>query len=255
MILTPTGNRGNYFSEQNRETARQEWIELLTLKPLTRFGTHHVKLGTALAHTTDRGQFIARPVNILDATGQLIKRIEFSGGKPYNRGDLEVDFFAQDRWTITPQFGIDFGVRVERQNLTGALRAAPRIGLAWTPFKDQRTTVRGGIGLFYDRVPLSVYAFARYPEQVITTYAPGGTILDGPRRFINLTDQAAASEFPFIHRSKKPGNFAPYSTAWNIEVEHAFNSHCACARTICKAILPVWWSSHHKWYRGRMRSF
>lgn len=225
MILTPAGNRGNYFSEQNRETARQEWLEQVTLKPLTRFGTHNVKLGATLAHTTTLGQFIARPVNILDAAGQLIKRIEFSGGRPYSRGDLEADFFAQDHWTIKPQLGVDFGVRVERQNLTGALRAAPRIGFAWTPFKDQRTTVRGGIGLFYDRVPLSVYAFARYPEQVITTYAPGGTILDGPRRFINLTDQAAASEFPFIHRSKKPGNFAPYSAAWNIEIEHAFNSH------------------------------
>src|SRR5262249_5525789 len=225
MILTPTGNRGNYFSEQNRETARQEWIELVTLKPLNHLGSHNVKLGAALAHTTDRGQFIARPVNILDAAGGLIKRIEFSGGKPYGRGDLEVDFFAQDHWIIKPPFGLDFGVRVERQNITGALRAAPRIGFVWMPFKDRQTTVRGGFGLFYDRVPLSIYAFARYPEQVITTYAPDGTIIDGPRRFINLTDQAAASRFPFIHRSRKPGNFAPYSPIWNIELEHVLNSH------------------------------
>ena len=40
-----------------------------------------------------------------------------------------------------------------------------------------------------------------------------------PVRYINLTDQAVQSEFPFIDRRDKTGNFAPYSMAWNLEAE------------------------------------
>ena len=35
---------------------------------------------------------------------------------------------------------------------------APGAGLAWVPFASSGTVVRAGFGLFYDRVPLSVYS-------------------------------------------------------------------------------------------------
>jgi hypothetical protein len=80
--------------------------------------------------------------------------------------------------------------------------------------------IRGGYGLFYDRVPLAVYAFNRYPEQVVTTYGPDGEVIDGPRRFSNVTDRAERSNLPFLFSKDIPGNFAPYSATWNVEVEH-----------------------------------
>ncbi len=52
------------------------------------------------------------------------------------------------------------------------MRIAPRAGIAWTPFGNQRTVIRGGYGQFYDHIPLDVYAFSRYPEQTITMYTP-----------------------------------------------------------------------------------
>jgi hypothetical protein len=79
--------------------------------------------------------------------------------------------------------------------------------------------VRGGIGTFYDSVPLNVYAFSHYPEQIITDYGPEGSTIGSPRHFLNLTDEAVQSQFPFIDREKKAGNFAPYTTTWNVEVE------------------------------------
>jgi hypothetical protein len=121
---------------------------------------------------------------------------------------------------IHPKLSVDVGARFERQGITETMRVAPRIGFAWTPLTNRQTTIRGGFGLFYDRVPLSVYAFDRYPEQVITTFGPGGAVVDGPRRFANITDRAELSEFPFVYGSRSAGNFAPYSETWNVEVEH-----------------------------------
>jgi hypothetical protein len=174
----------------------------------------------ALTRTANRGEFAARPVNILDAAGRRLKRIEFAGADRFNRHDLETIFFGQDHLVISPNLAFDFGVRVERQGITEASRITPRAGLAWTPLGANRTVLRGGIGVFYDRVPLNVYAFSRYPQQVITTYAADGSIADGPRRFTNIIERAEGRRFPFIRSSHNAGNFAPYSATWNIEVEH-----------------------------------
>jgi hypothetical protein len=46
MVLTPTGNRGNYFSEQDRRASRAEWIETFSLSPISLSGAHNLKFGS-----------------------------------------------------------------------------------------------------------------------------------------------------------------------------------------------------------------
>ena len=221
MTLTPTGNSGNYFSDQDRRASRIESIETYSLAPINAMGAHNLKFGSTIARTTNRGNFQARPVNIVDGQGRLLKRIEFIGsGQLFDRSDLETGFFAQDHWVLNPRLSVDVGTRFERQGITETIRVAPRVGIALTPFRNQETVIRGGYGLFYDRVPLMVYSFNRYPEQLVTTYGPGGEIIDGPRRFANITDRAERSTLPFIFSKDIAGNFAPYSATWNVEVEH-----------------------------------
>jgi len=222
MNLTPSGNTGNYFSWQDRDARRAEFMETLSLKPILGLGAHNLKFGSIIARTSNDGQFVARPVNILDNQGTLLRRIEFSGGSPFDLEDLETHFFGQDHWVVTPKLAFDYGLRFERQGITETFRLAPRAGLAWTPFDNHKTVLRSGYGIFYDRVPLSVYAFDKYPEQVMTTFAPDGSVIDGPRRYFNITDRAEVRKNPFIGGGSNAGNFAPYSGTWNLEVEHTF---------------------------------
>src|SRR5437868_6602190 len=222
MVLTPTGNSGNYFSEQNRKASRIEWIEMYSLAPITvgRYGAHNLKFGSTVARTTNEGEFRARTIRIEDASARLLKQIDFVGGSPFDRSDLETGFFGQDHWVMNQSLSFDIGTRFERQGITETFRIAPRVGMAWAPFVGKQTVLRGGFGLFYDRVPLSVYSFDRYPEQSVTTFGPDGEIVDGPRLFANITDQAERSATPFVFGKNQIGNFAPYSSTWNIEVEH-----------------------------------
>jgi Carboxypeptidase regulatory-like domain/TonB dependent receptor len=63
-------------------------------------------------------------------------------------------FYAQDSWTIRPNFTLNFGLRYELDSQYGNLSTdtnnfAPRFSLAWDPFKDHKTVVRAGFGIFY----------------------------------------------------------------------------------------------------------
>jgi len=219
MILSPVGNRGNYFSRQVRSASRTEWQEILSPPAIHKGGAHNLQLGMSLARSSSLGGISANTVRIEDSAGNLVKRVEFAGAGRFHLRDWEASGFLQDHWMLKPGFAVDGGVRWEQQSITGTSRFAPRAGFSWTPFAARRTVVRSGAGVFYDHVPLNVYAFGSYPEQVVSIYGAGGVLIDGPRSYLNITAKSALSRFPLIDRKNQNGDFAPYSLAWSAEIE------------------------------------
>src|SRR5213594_2827200 len=194
MVLTPTGNRGNYFARQTRESSRIEWAETFSRPVKTR---HDLKFGSLLARTTNAATFSFKPIEVWDQDQRKLQRIEFTGGTPFEHTDVETALFAQDHWTLLPSVSLDGGARFEYQNITKTSRLAPRIGASWNPLHEGHLIVRGGIGVFYDRVPLTVYSFPHYPEQVVTNYV-SGQMVGKPRRFSNVTRMLLGSRFPLL---------------------------------------------------------
>jgi len=147
------------------------------------------------------------------------------GPGSYHVTDIEPAVYAQDHWVMGSWFAADAGLRWETQSLTSATRLAPRAGFTWTPIADaQSPIIRGGMGAFYDQVPLNTYAFRNYPLQTVTTYDGHGNITDGPRLFENVIATDPHSPFPFIDQKNQSGNFSPYSLTWNVEAEQALSS-------------------------------
>ncbi len=127
-----------------------------------------------------------------------------TGGPPAATQYLRTRYrglFAQDDWKILPNLTLNFGLRweyfgppsVARGTLSNLLfgsegmansivqpvsqlynprytNFAPRFGFAWSPGKTGNLVVRGGFGVFYDRIPEALFtnaaanppAFARY---------------------------------------------------------------------------------------------
>ncbi|HET8823824.1 MAG TPA: TonB-dependent receptor, partial [Terriglobales bacterium] len=91
-------------------------------------------------------------------------------------------FFLQDSWRIKPNLTLNYGARYDveftptpaasnalsdaAQNALGITQGiphdlnnvAPRVGIAWDPFKDGKTAVRASYGIFFDH-PLLALAF------------------------------------------------------------------------------------------------
>ena len=214
MVLSPTGNTGNYFARQQRNSSRLEWLETVSLNR----GPHDFKFGSTVARTTFDGSFDFRPIEIRNTDGQLLEKIEFTGAAPFRLQDTDAALFTQDHWKVLPNVTLDWGARVEHQATTHASRLGPRIGVAWNPMREENLVFRGGFGVFYDRVPLSVYSFSLYPEHVITNYESSGQPVNEPRELPNITVRELR-RFHLINRPSQPGNFAPYSQTWTAEVE------------------------------------
>jgi hypothetical protein len=218
LTLTPTGNFGSYFAQQTRDADRFSGRATYAFASVHRLGLHNFKIGTYAAASGETGEVINFPVNILDQEQRRIARIAFPrNDRQFDLDDIEKTVFGQDHWILSPRLSVDLGIRTESQQVSGAFRVAPRLGIAWSPFGGG-FIVRGGYGLFYDRVPLNIYTFNRYPDQLITTYGANGEIASGPTLFLNTLGQNRVRS-PFVNQKPIDGNFSPRSANWSLSVE------------------------------------
>lgn len=134
----------------------------------------------------------------------LLRNLGFSGEQIRQRGggatqfslargdaqakvsQFDLGLFFQDEWRLKPNLNIYLGLRYEGQtNISDLSNLAPRLAFAWVPKigKSEKTTIRGGIGLYYDRFN--------------TSYLLQAERFDGIRqqRFIT-SDPALVDSFP-----------------------------------------------------------
>jgi hypothetical protein len=233
LTILPDGNTGNYFADTRRSSRRLQLQETYFAHPLSFRGQHSIKLGAGFDRTTMSGVFSFRPILIRRRDQTLSQRIDFTGPTSIDRSLMEFGAFAQDRWVIKRNLTIDAGLRLDRDSIASATNVSPRLAVMYLPFKDDRTIVRAGVGLFYARSLLSsryfdfqdlddddqlidgpltgVLAPTRFPERVVTTFGPDGvTVTDGPRSFINAI---------------RGSLYDAQSTRWSVQVDRGLTRH------------------------------
>lgn len=157
-----------------------------------------------------------------------------------------VGVFAQDKYRLTPYFTIEAGLRYEWFSTpseahnqftvfdpttvsliqvgtnglnqvygTNNKNFAPRVGFAWDPFKNGKTSVRAGYGIFYDQPVLNSVGGLSSNPPFATPVSANSTVAN-PITFENASNFNASSVSP---ATIDPDFRGDYVQAWNLNVQ------------------------------------
>ncbi|MCH6553281.1 MAG: TonB-dependent receptor [Acidobacteria bacterium] len=186
FVLRPEGKSGSFFNTQSRTSRRYELLEVYSFAARQARGQHWLKLGFNFARDGFDGTHRSGAVEVRRGDGTLAERIDFVGGTALGRNKSEFTLFFHDKWNLHRRLTFDLGARYDYDSIVKRHNLAPRVAFAYVLTQDARTLLRGGVGLFYDKVPLNVATFEQLQQRVVTRLAADGvTVLDGPRTFVN----------------------------------------------------------------------
>src|SRR5215813_105999 len=201
--LLPDTTEGGFFSRQARRTSRVEWQENYQFSPFHLFGSHVFKAGLNYSHSSYDGRQAFLPAVIGDASGNDVERITFTRPTFFESDQSETAWYAGDQWALNPRLTFSLGLRFDNDTITSSTHASPRAGFLLSLTSDSKTLLKGGVGIFYDRVPLMIPVFADLPNRSVTLFDPTGRQL---------------SSISYVNRLTE-GLQNPRSTSWNLELD------------------------------------
>jgi hypothetical protein len=154
---SPTGRDNDMF-----EVANNYSIQL---------GSHSLKMGADFIHNRVTilfpGSFYG--TYAFTSLASFLSGTYLTFGQAFGKTDWfqtnpNLGWFVQDEWKVSRSLTVNAGLRHDVQWMvdpvkTRGLNFGPRVGMAWAPAGD-RTVIRFGGGLFYDRIPLRAVANA-----------------------------------------------------------------------------------------------
>ncbi len=190
-------------------------------------GRHMIKAGVSVPDFTRRGydDFTKRLGvftfdSLADYPNHPSQFIQQQGDGRLRFTEKIVSTFVQDEIRVRPDLMFDLGLRYDWQNYIGSNNnLAPRMSFAFSPAGlGQKTVIRGGAGIFYDRTgPSPVADLLHYGDQQLTKYV----IQNSPEYQIGYPDAFANGiplPLPSVVRLG-PGTRLPYMLQSSIGLE------------------------------------
>lgn len=237
VTITGVATFGTFGSSPTR---RQNTLFQAVNNLSHRAGAHALRAGVDFLYNDDRITFLrsfrgaytfSNLANFL--TGNYAGYAQTFGNPVVDQTNPNVGAYVQDEWRAASRLTINAGVRYDLQFMqtinADTNNVSPRLGFAWTPTDSQDTVVRGGVGVFFDRVPLRATAnalfaagntldLAQLRQPQVSGILPGQT---GAPVFPNiLSDRLASTTLVAIQTMDRNLQNA-YSKQANIEVERS----------------------------------
>ena len=200
LMAETTG--GGFFNQQTRRSSRFDWQEMYQFAPQHLVGTHQLKVGLNYAYSNYDGRQVFSPVEIDNVSGAPIERISFGEPSWARLHQQETSWFAADQWMPWSRLTFDLGFRFDSDTITSSVHPAPRGGFQLALTSDGKTMLKGGAGIFYDRVPLVIPAFTSLPDRTVSYLDMSGAVFESIH-YVNRFSDGLAN---------------PRSTSWSASI-------------------------------------
>jgi outer membrane receptor protein involved in Fe transport len=170
---------GNYHSDERERARRFHAAESVAWTQETGGLKHRFKAGGEFDWVASDIQLDRRPFNSFDELDNLKSLVTFEGNNFTSIRNQEYGAFIQDRLIFNPKLQVELGLRYDRERVIGQNTFGPRAGFSYLPLGSARSKVSGGIGLFYDNVPLRSLQLPHLQRRFTTVYT-GGTGTSSP---------------------------------------------------------------------------
>ena len=169
LVTVPQAFTGG-GSSSGKSTDHEDHLELQNITTMS-VGAHAIKFGTWLrdnrdSNSTDanfNGSFnfasVADYISALNGTGGMPTKLTYTTGAQAAAANVfDAALFFQDDWKFSRDLTLSGGLRWESQNhISDHSDFAPRVAFAYAldghkDKKQARTVLRGGYGIFYDRL-------------------------------------------------------------------------------------------------------
>ena len=217
MVISPEGWGGNFFDAWTRSAHQVELMPVYQFAQKEWLGQHRFSAGADINHRSYAGTDLSHPVQLITQSGSLAEHINFRGGGVLRAQDTEVEEFLQDDWKVTDRLGLNLGGRFSTQSNGRTAAFSPRAGFVYALGRDRKTVIRGGAGLFYDRVPLMAVDFLNNPTRVVSLYGPTGALLYAPITYQNIYLTAEPGH-GLVPTNQNPDS-SPRNFTTNLEVD------------------------------------
>ena len=218
LLVTPNGWQGNFFNAWTRSSAQQEILQNYQFAHKQWQGRHDFKAGGDIVHRSYTGTSHSHPVDLLRADGSLAEQIAFEPAGQLTTQDTELAGFIEDHWAFNRHLALDYGLRLSGQTLGETTAISPRTGLVFSPGPRGRTVFRGGVGVFYDRLPLLAGDFTQNPTREATLFDTQGAPLGPPIIYRNLYVKFDEKGQQIVPSHEELGS-TPYNITWNAEFD------------------------------------
>lgn len=161
---------GGTFNRQSRDTYRTEWQETYQFGTRNLLGPHQIRAGIDYAYSDFNGRVDLLPVTIFGVSNLPIEETTFGPASRFQINQNEIAWWVADKWTPFRRLTLDLGVRADRDSITNTTTAAPRAGFTLPLTRDAKTLLKGGAGVFYDKVPLNIASFPFLPDRTVETF-------------------------------------------------------------------------------------
>jgi hypothetical protein len=206
MLLIQQGElEGSYFDRLYRTSHRTEWKESVQLPENSTSQKHHLRFGGALARDAFDSTRRDSPIILLGSDPSPFGTIDFTGPGRERLAAEEVTGWFEERWTPARALELTLGFRYDWTTQSRTNEWGPRAALALSPFKSDKTVIRGGAGVFYDIMPLTIGTFTQSMQRVVTFFNDDGDLIAPSHVMSNVV--------------AKPNMNTSHVLGWSLEVD------------------------------------